>query len=578
MKKIDFKENVVASTRHAFLGILSLSMCVFPLSACGESDVTEEPTGPSDQSDLTQLATPEVTVTDVTTDSATISWTEIEGAGSYQVVVTDAEGAAVYDETLEAVATATVENLTANTAYKAACTAIPSDTNLYSQSETGYAEFTTEEEEVVPQEQSFEITVSNVTSNTADVTVIPTIKDQYYRIIAFREDLPDDVVLDMIVNDVNLYVDAKGWDQSVEDGLFFIGDTVNCTFDQFPDGFDARFFVVGFDYVDGAAVATTPLFKSDKFTTEEIIESDAWVNMTPISDFVNGNLAIGVLFTPNESVKQIKAAAWNVYTEYGDPTTLAEAGYTEAGMRGALLSDSATDVDLENANFASYATPGSALLFGVIGIDETGTPGNTNWIIIKALDAEGNFSVLCQSENNESGITAEAPDMTIEYSFADATVSAPGSGYDGCPTIVMTFIPNDLCADYHFSVEDEGTFSAYGAYGTVTYLMDESNRWDPIFQSGWKDRNDTKDETGTVTDKAVHICMPYEKGVIKEILYVCIGEDGTPSEGRCLTVEIPTELSTVAATMQKKNASLRVAGYNFSSVMAASPRAHYGLK
>ena len=84
------------------------------------------------------------------------------------------------------------------------------------------------------------------------------------------------MVLKMIVDDVTAYVGLYGWEHSVEEGLFFIGDTNNFMFDQFPDGYDARFFVVGFDYKDNAVVATTGLFKSEKFTTVEIVESNAW--------------------------------------------------------------------------------------------------------------------------------------------------------------------------------------------------------------------------------------------------------------------------------------------------------------
>lgn len=569
MKKIHFKKDAAASFGSTWFRLMGSALCALSFVACAKTEVTQDPDDPG----ATQLATPEVTVSGVTAVSATISWAEIEGAGSYQVVVTDPEGTAVYDNTIEGQTDASVQGLSAGTAYKAACTALPADPELYSQSETGYVEFTTAEE--APQEQSFEITVSNVTSSTANVTVIPAIKDQYYKIIAFREDLPDDVVLKMMIDDMNLYVDAKGWDQAVADGLFFIGDTIDCMFDQFPDGYDARFFVVGVDYVDGAVVATTPLFKSEKFTTVEIVESEAWVNMTPFSTFVDGQLVLGVQLYPNEPVKEIKAAAWSVYTGYGDPSSLAESGYTEAGIRGALLSDSATDVSLDNPNFASYAMEGFALLFGVIGIDETGTPGNTNWIILKAVDAEGNYSVLCESEDNESGIEVVVPDMTIEYSFADAGTEYPG--YDGCPLLMLTFTPNELCADYHYSIEVPGTFDAYGEYGSVSYLMDPSMKWDPIFQEGWKERADTKDESGAVTDKGTHIFMPYDKGTEKELMYVCIGADGTPSDAQCLTLEIPVELGSSSVMSGRNAAGSGLSSYNILAVMENSPKAHFGL-
>lgn len=567
MKKIDFKRDVAAPIRHMWLRGICLVLCVSALSACEEAEET---------SGVKQLATPEVTVTNVTAESATISWTEIEGAGSYQVTVTDVDGTAVYDNTLEGETVATVGGLSANATYRAACTAIPSDSGLYSQSETGYREFTTADESV-PQEQSFEISVGNVTTNTAEVTVIPAIKDQYYRIIAFREDLPDDVVLKMMVDDVNAYVDAYGWDNSVEAGLFFIGDTVDCMFDQFPDGYDARFFVVGFDYVDGAVVATTGLFKSEKFTTVEIVESDAWVNMAPLTMKDGDKLILGVTFTPNEYVKQIKAAIWNVYTGYGDPSSLAESGYTEAGMRGTLLGDDGLNIDMEDRQFGMYAQSGNVQLFGVIGIDESGTPGKTNWIILKVLDADGNYSILCQSEDNESGVTIVAPDMTIEYTVSDAESEHPV--YSGCPLLTLKFTPNELCADYHYSVEDPGTFSMYGEYGTASYLMDQTMRWDPANEWGWKERADTKDESGTVTDRDTYILMPYYKGQTAELFYICLEADGTQSKGKCLYIDIPTELSATASAISRQSLGGRgFTGYNLSSVLDNSPRAHFGLR
>ena len=151
---------------------MCIALCVSALSACDKAEEDVE---------ATQLDTPVLTVSDITSNSATISWEEISGAGSYHLIVTDSEETAVYDNTLEGQTSVGIDNLSPSTVYKVACTAIPSDTQLYSQSETGYKEFTTEGEVAV--EQSFEISVGNVTSNTAEVTVIPAIKDQYYRIL-----------------------------------------------------------------------------------------------------------------------------------------------------------------------------------------------------------------------------------------------------------------------------------------------------------------------------------------------------------------------------------------------------------
>ena len=564
MKKFEFKRDAALLIRHIWAQFMCIALCVSALSACDKAEEDVE---------ATQLDTPVLTVSDITSNSATISWEEISGAGSYHLIVTDSEETAVYDNTLEGQTSVGIDNLSPSTAYKVACTAIPSDTQLYSQSETGYKEFTTEGEVAV--EQSFEISVGNVTSNTAEVTVIPAIKDQYYRIIAFREDLPDDVVLKMIVDDVTAYVGLYGWEHSVEEGLFFIGDTNNCMFDQFPDGYDARFFVVGFDYKDNAMVATTGLFKSEKFTTVEIVESNAWANMAPVSMVDKGNVIIGVNFTPNEYTKQIKAAIWNVYTGFGDPSSLDESGYTEAGIRGTLLGDDGTDIDMSDLNFASYAQPGTALLFGAIGLDESGVPGKANWIILKVLDAEGTFSVLCQSEDNESGMTIVAPDMTIEYTISDAASEHPV--YSGCPLLSLKFTPNELCADYHYSVEEPGTFDMYGEYGAASYLMDQTMRWDPVNEWGWKERADTKDESDSFTDKDSFILMPYFKGQTAEVFYMCFEEDGTQSKAKCLKIDIPNELSAASVT-SKTVGGCSYTGYRLSSVMDNSPRAHFGLR
>lgn len=565
MKKIDLKRDAVLPIRHIWARLMCAVLCVSALSACDKG---------GEGAEVVQLETPVLNVGDVTSSSATVSWGEIAGAGSYHVVVTDSAETAVFDNTLEGQTAVGLDNLSANTVYRVACTAIPADSRLNSQSETGYKEFTTGNETV--SEQSFEITVGAVTTNTAEVTVIPAVKDQYYRIIAFREDLPDDVVLNMIVDDVNAYVGMFGWEQSVEDGLFFIGDTVGCMFDQFPDGYDARFFVVGFDYADNAAVATTGLFKSEKFTTVEIVESDAWANMAPASMVDGDKVVLGVNFTPNEYTKRIKAAIWNVYTGYGDPSSLAESGYTEAGIRGTLLGDDGEEIDMENPSLATYAQPGSALLFGAVGMDESGTPGKTNWIILKVLDADGSYSVLCQSEDNESGMTVVAPDMGIEYSVSDAASQDPL--YSGCPLLSLKFTPNELCADYHYSVEEPGTFDMYGEYGAASYLMDQTMKWDPAYEWGWKERKDTRDGSGEFTDKDSFILMPYFKGQAAELFYICLEADGTQSRAKCLKIDIPSTLNATATALSEPVGGGGFMEYRLSSVTGSSPRARFGLR
>ncbi len=218
--KIDSTNGVLGSVRRIGFSLLSLVLCTSALTACDDSDdSTEVPDYPSSGS-VVRLESPTLAVKEIDVDSAVITWSSVEGAGAYHVVVTDTDKNTITDRTFESLNSLPLENLTANTTYVVYCMALAADPAVNSNSEIGTTRFTT----AYP-EQSFEISVSNVTESTAEVTVIPAVKDQYYRIIAFREDLPDDVVLKMMIDDVTAYVNAKGWETSIEEGLFFIGDT-----------------------------------------------------------------------------------------------------------------------------------------------------------------------------------------------------------------------------------------------------------------------------------------------------------------------------------------------------------------
>lgn len=566
MKRFDLRSGVIGPFHHFGLTLLSL-LCACTLSACDDSDdPSDTPSGPY-PGPMTQLETPTVSIRDVTKDSATVTWNSIDGAGAYQVVVTDADKNLVTDRTLESLNSLPLADLKPNTTYTARCTALPADPETHYRSESGTIRFTT----AYP-EQSFEISVGNVTENTAEVTVIPAVKDQYYRIIAFREDLPDDVVLKMMIDDVTAYVGAKGWETSIEDGLFFIGDTYNCVFTQFPDGYDARFFVVGFDYRDGAVVATTGLFKSEKFTTIEIIESEAWANMAP--EYIPGEKSpiIKINFSPNQHAKQIKAAIWNVYTGFGDPTSLAQSGYTEEGIRGALLSsqEGIEEIDMENPNIASYIQPGSALLFGAVALDDTGTPGKTNWIIIKSVsNEEGGFSILCEAKDNISGQGATEPDLSVEYSFDDAASIDPQ--YQGRVQVKLTFSPNSLCADYHFSFEEPGTYDNYTGMFAAIYLMSDLYKYDEAEGYGWYERADTQNDTFST------VLAPYYTGQTVELMYVCIQSDGSFPDAKYISLEVPVFISSASASVSGKAVG-HSGSYRLVDAMEPSPRAQFGLR
>lgn len=539
--KIDSTNGVLGSVRRIGFSLLSLVLCTSALTACDDSDdSTEVPDYPSSGS-VVRLESPTLAVKEIDVDSAVITWSSVEGAGAYHVVVTDTDKNTITDRTFESLNSLPLENLTANTTYVVYCMALAADPAVNSNSEIGTTRFTT----AYP-EQSFEISVSNVTESTAEVTVIPAVKDQYYRIIAFREDLPDDVVLKMMIDDVTAYVNAKGWETSIEEGLFFIGDTYNCEFNQFPDGYDARFFVVGFDYRDGAVVATTGLFKSEKFTTIEIVESEAWANMSP--EYILGDTypIMKVNFSPNAHVKQIKAALWNVYTGYGDPTSLAQSGYTEEGIRGALLSrDDVEDIDMTDPYIASYIQPGTALLFGAVALDETGTPGKTNWIILKAVsEEEGGFKILCEAQDNISGQGVSEPDLSVEYTFADASAIDPQ--YEGCVQVKLTFSPNSLCADYHFSFEDPGTYDSYtGAFASI-YLMSDMYKYNETNGYGWYERADTQNDSFST------VLAPYYTGQSVELMYVCIQSDGSFPDAKYVSLEVPVFISSASVSVSGK--------------------------
>ncbi len=395
-----------------------------------------------------------------------------------------------------------------------------------------------------PDGQSFEITLGEITSTSAEVTIIPAIKDEYYRVIAFRADLPDYAVLNMMMDDITSYVELYGWEQSIINGLFFIGDRRDVLFDGFPDGQTACFYVVGVDYQNGTPVAVTELYKSEIFTTPAIPESDAWVNMTPGYRYQDGQMVLYVDFFANETTKKVKSAVWYVANVWGDPTNLAEAGYTEKGIRAVLMGDDEgiVDVDMQNEPYlATGVAPGEARMIGVLGFDESGVPGKPNWIILKApMEPDGTYTILCQSDGNDTGIDEPVPDMTIKYAVYEGI--DPYLGVE-CPVLSLQLSPNEICADYHYSVEDPGYFFSYGtADDIVFYLTSESNRWSDENGWGWRERADTNDESGNPTDKDEIPLAPWYTGSDAELIYVCFDERGVAADPWYITFSVPYDL------------------------------------
>ena len=402
---------------------------------------------------------------------------------------------------------------------------------------------------VAPDGQSFEITLGEITSTSAEVTIIPAIKDEYYRVMAFRADLPDYAVLNMMMDDITSYVELYGWEQSIINGLFFIGDRRDVLFDGFPDGQTACFYVVGVDYQNGTPVAVTELYKSEIFTTPAIPESDAWVNMTPGYRYQDGQMVLYVDFFANETTKKVKSAVWYVANVWGDPTNLAEAGYTEKGIRAVLMGDDEgiVDVDMQNEPYlATGVAPGEARMIGVLGFDESGVPGKPNWIILKApMEPDGTYTILCQSDANETGLDEPVPEMTVEYAVYEGT--DPYLGVT-CPVISLQFTPNDLCADYHYSVEDPETFNFFGGFDAiVAYMTYEGNRWDDANGWGWKERADTNDENGNPTDKDEIPLAPYYTGYYPELWCVCFDERGVVADPWYIEFYVPYDLEPVPA-------------------------------
>lgn len=392
-----------------------------------------------------------------------------------------------------------------------------------------------------PDGQSFEITLGEITSTTAEVTIIPAIKDEYYRVIAFRSDLPDESVLGMMIDDVTAYVNEYGWEQSIANGLFFIGDNRNVVFDGFPDGQTARFYVVGIDYQNGVPVATTGIYKSDEFTTPKIPESDAWVNMTPGYMYQDGTMILYTTFSANETAKEVKAAVWYVFNGWGDPVNLQECGYNESGIRATLMGEDATTIDMENEGYlATAVSPGEARLIGVLGFDENGIPGKPNWIVLKApMEPDGTYAILCQSDDNETGLNEPYPDMTIDYALylgIDPLFEVE------CPAISVEFGPNELCADYHWSVEEYGYYYSYGGPDNIeAYLTYEGNRWDDETGWGWRCREDTNDGNGQPTDKDDIPLGTWFSGSYVDLIYVCFDDRGVAADPLYISFYVPYE-------------------------------------
>lgn len=493
-------------------------------AACTDKPGEEPGEEPGD--DPVKLEAPAVVTDEVTPVSAAFSWEAVENASSYKAVLFAADGEPISEDFIGE-CSIELTQLRPDAAYTLAVVSVSGDKDKWLDSDETRVDFTTSG-------QSFVITYSNVGETTADVSVVPAVKDEWYRIIAFRADLPDDVVMNMIVSDVSDYVAAYGWEKSLENGLLCRGDVTDSTFVKFPDNYTAKFFVVGFAYDGSKVSATTGLFASEAFTTKEIPVSEAWSDMSPFYEhWEDGTEVLGVNLLPDEGVTRVR---YGVFYVVGDPTSLASSGYNEAGIRTVLLSEAGTDVDLENEPYVAVSVSlGQTMLFSIVSFDENDVPGKVNWMILKApLESGGTFRVLAESELNDNGLPQTGPDLDVSFDVVNGTEWHPV--YDGCPLVKLSFTPKDGCVDYHFSIEAEGTFASFGEYGTGAYLNDPNMRWDDAYEEGWKERSDLID------DKDELMLSPQFKGMKAELLYVCYDADGVQSKAKCIVIEIPEDL------------------------------------
>lgn len=504
---------------------LLAAMLMFIPVACTSAE--EDTPGPGGEvEDPVRLEAPAVVLDGVTQTSAVLLWESVVNASSYKAVAYGPDGEPFF-ETFVRECRLELTSLQPDSFYSVSVISVSGDKQRWLDSEETVLDFVTEG-------QSFEVSYSNVTETTADVSVVPAVKDQWYRIIAFRADLPDEVVENMMVKDVSNYVAAYGWEQSLDNGLLCRGDVADSTFVKFPDNYTAKFFVMGFSYDRGKVSATTGLFASEAFTTKAIPVSDAWTDMSPFYEhWEDGTEVLGVNLFPHEGVSGVR---YGVFYVMGDPNSLGSSGYSEQGIRTVLLSEDGKEVDMEEEPYVAVEVSlGQTMLFSVISFDGDGIPGKVNWIILKApLESGGDFRILTECDLNDNRLQDTGPELDVSIEVANGSERHPV--YDGCPLVKLAFVPSEDCADYRFSIEAEGTFASYGEYGAADYLTNQDMRWDDAYEEGWKERSELTD------DKDEIMLSPRFKGTKAELLYICFDADGVQSKAKCIVIDIPQEL------------------------------------
>ncbi len=120
------------------LSMMAMAMMSFAMVGCGGGDdeplVEPDPDTPT--TGKTQLSAPAPQASNVSENSATISWSAVQNAGSYVYQVNGTEKTTLGT-------TVSVEGLTAGTSYTFKVKAVPSDTNSYEASLWGEVSFTT---------------------------------------------------------------------------------------------------------------------------------------------------------------------------------------------------------------------------------------------------------------------------------------------------------------------------------------------------------------------------------------------------------------------------------------------------
>lgn len=177
--------------------ILVLPVVLF--ASCNKNEQKETP-------EVQQLASPELSISEQTENSFTVSWTTVEGAASYNYTCGWTGDAGNTAETV-----LSFSGLEAGVEYVLSVSSVPSDASLYSESEPAVVKVTLEEEK---EKTYFTIGIQdNKDMRVVTVTIVPDDMDMLYYREAFDDYYFEELggnAEDVWANALQSYVDVFG--------------------------------------------------------------------------------------------------------------------------------------------------------------------------------------------------------------------------------------------------------------------------------------------------------------------------------------------------------------------------------